>query len=43
MARFYPNAQSASTPQSEKRIFEALKKLGDDWVVVVRHEVACCE
>ncbi len=34
MARFYPNAQSASTPQSEKRVFEALKKLGDDWVVV---------
>ena len=34
MARFYPNAQSASTPQSEKRVFEALKKLSDDWVVV---------
>lgn len=34
MARFYPNVQSASTPQSEKRVFEALKKLSDDWVVV---------
>ena len=34
MARFYPNAQSVSTPQSEKRVFEALKKLSDDWVVV---------
>lgn len=34
MTRFYPNAQSASAPQSEKRVFEALKKLSDDWMVV---------
>jgi len=33
MARFYPNAQSASVPPSERRVFEALKKLSDDWVV----------
>jgi hypothetical protein len=34
MARFYPNAQSVSVPQSERRVFEALRKLSDDWVVV---------
>lgn len=34
MARFYPNAQSGSAPQSERRVFAALKKLSDDWVVV---------
>ena len=34
MARFYPNAQSVSVPQSERRVFEALKKLSDDWLVV---------
>lgn len=34
MARFYPNAQSASTPASERRVFERLRKLGDDWIVV---------
>jgi Nuclease-related domain/AAA domain len=34
MARFYPNAQSGSVPQSERRVFEALKRLSDDWVVV---------
>lgn len=34
MARFYPNAQSASVPPSERRVFEALRKLSDDWVVV---------
>lgn len=34
MARFYPNTQTASAPLSEKRVFEALKKLSDDWVVV---------
>lgn len=34
MARFYPNAQHAGIPVSEKRVFEGLKKLGDDWVVV---------
>lgn len=34
MARFYPNVQSASAPASERRVFEGLKKLGDDWVVV---------
>lgn len=34
MAHFYPNAQSASVPQSETRVFEALRKLSDDWVVV---------
>jgi Nuclease-related domain len=34
MARFYPNAQSVSVPQSERRVFEALKKLSNDWVVV---------
>jgi len=34
MARFYPNAQSVSVPQSERRVFEALKKLSDGWVVV---------
>src|SRR5579872_1013088 len=33
MARFYPNAQSASVPPSERRVFEALRKLSDDWVV----------
>ena len=34
MARFYPNTQTASAPLSEKQVFEALKKLSDDWVVV---------
>jgi len=34
MARFYPNAQGASVPPSERRVFEALRKLSDDWVVV---------
>jgi hypothetical protein len=34
MARFYPNAQSGSVPPSERRVFESLKKLSDDWVVV---------
>ena len=34
MARFYPNAQRAGIPASEKRVFEGLKKLSDDWVVV---------
>lgn len=34
MARFYPNAQGASVPSSERRVFEALRKLSDDWVVV---------
>ena len=34
MARFYPNAQGASVPSSERRVFEALRKLSDDWVVL---------
>lgn len=34
MARFYPNAQHPGIPASEKRVFEGLKKLSDDWVVV---------
>jgi hypothetical protein len=34
VARFYPKVQPASAPASERRVFEALKKLEDDWVVV---------
>ena len=34
MARFYPKAQHASVPASEQRVFQGLKDLGDDWVVV---------
>jgi hypothetical protein len=34
MARFYPNTQSASVPESERRVFEGLKRLSDDWIVV---------
>ncbi len=34
MARFYPNALRAGVPASERRVFDGLKKLGDDWVVM---------
>jgi hypothetical protein len=34
MVRFYPNMQNVSAPLSEKRVFEALRKLSNDWVVV---------
>jgi AAA domain len=34
MARFYPNTQNAGVPSSERRVFESLKRLGGDWVVV---------
>lgn len=34
MARFHPNAQSASVPPSERQVFNALRNLNDDWVVV---------
>jgi len=34
VARFYPNALRAGAPASERRVFDGLKKLGDDWVVM---------
>jgi hypothetical protein len=34
VARFYPNALRAGVPVSEQRVFNGLKKLGDDWVVM---------
>ena len=34
VARFYPNTLNSSAPLSEKRVFEALRKLSNDWIVV---------
>jgi hypothetical protein len=34
MARFFPSSQKPSVPASEKLVFDGLKKLGNDWVVV---------
>jgi len=34
VARFYPNTLRADAPASERRVFDGLKRLGDDWVVV---------
>jgi nuclease-like protein len=34
VAHFYPNGLRAGAPASERRVFEGLKKLGDDWVVI---------
>jgi hypothetical protein len=34
VARFYPKTQAGSALASERRVFEGLKKLGDDWVVM---------